>query len=122
MEKTGDIFSNKFKKDMPYVKQRLIRTHPYTKRSAFYAGSHCSHILNWDLKEGRSLIKEINEWIVSSGVIAKHKWSSGEVVIWDNRRVQHRGTGFDESKYRRIMHRTTVAGDKPSFEEEVLIS
>ena len=47
---TGDIFDDKFKKDMPFVKQRLIRIHPYTKRPAFYAGSHCSHIIGWDLE------------------------------------------------------------------------
>lgn len=118
MQNTGDIFDKKFKDDMPFVKQRLVRTHPYTKKNAFYAGSHCSHILDWGLEESRNLIKEINEWIVSAGIIAKHKWSEEEVVIWDNRRVLHRGTGFDEGKYRRIMHRTTVAGDLPSIEEK----
>ena len=114
---TGDIFDDKFKKDMPFVKQRLIRIHPYTKRPAFYAGSHCSHIIGWDLEESRDLIKEINDWILESGKIAKHKWKTGELVLWDNRRVLHRGTGYDESKYRRIMHRTTVAGDMPSYKE-----
>ena len=116
---TGDIFDDKFKKDMPFVKQRLIRIHPYTKRPAFYAGSHCSHIIGWDLEESRNLIKEINDWILESGKIAKHKWKTGELVLWDNRRVLHRGTGYDESKYRRIMHRTTVAGDMPSYKEKL---
>ena len=114
---TGDIFDDKFKQDMPFVKQKLIRFHPFTKRPAFYAGSHCSHIIGWDLKESRDLIKEINDWILESGKIAKHKWKTGELVLWDNRRVLHRGTGYDESKYRRIMHRTTVAGDMPSYKE-----
>ena len=116
---TGDIFDDKFKEDMPFVKQRLIRIHPYTKRPAFYAGSHCSHIIGWDLEESRNLIKEINDWILESGKIAKHKWKTGELVLWDNRRVLHRGTGYDESKYRRIMHRTTVAGDMPSYKEKL---
>ena len=118
MNNTGDIFDDKFKKEMPFVKQRLIRTHPYTKRPAFYAGSHCSHIIGWDLEECRALIKEINEWILESGNMAEHKWNTGELVMWDNRRVLHKGTGFDESKYRRIMHRTTVAGDMPSYKEK----
>ena len=39
--------------------------------------------------------------------------------MWDNRRVLHRGTKFDEKSARRIMHRTTVAGDKPSYKEEI---
>jgi alpha-ketoglutarate-dependent 2,4-dichlorophenoxyacetate dioxygenase len=117
MINTGDIFDDKFKKDMPYVKQRLIRVHPYTKRPAFYCGSHCSHIIGWDIEESRLLIKEINDWVVDCGQIAKHKWKTGELVLWDNRRVLHKGTGYDEKKYRRIMHRTTVAGDMPSYKE-----
>ena len=117
MNNTGDIFDEKFKKDMPFVKQRLIRTHPYTKKLAFYAGSHCSHILGWDLEESRLLIREINDWIVECGHMAKHNWETGELVLWDNRRVLHRGTGYDEENYRRIMHRTTVAGDMPSYKE-----
>ena len=119
MQNTGDIFNTNFKKDLPYVRQRLIRTHPYTKRNSFYAGSHCSHVVGWDLDEGKNLIHEINEWIVNSGEIARHNWSRGEIVIWDNRRVLHRGMGYNESMHRRIMHRTTVAGDKPSYEEKV---
>jgi len=121
MQNTGDIFNEKFKEDLPYVKQRLIRTHPYTKRSAFFAGSHCSHIIGWNIDDGRELINEINDWVINAGEIVIHKWSTGDVVIWDNRRMQHRGIGFDESKYRRVMHRTTVAGDKPSYEEEVIL-
>ena len=39
--------------------------------------------------------------------------------MWDNRRVLHRGTPFDEKSSRRIMHRTTVAGDIPSFKEKI---
>ena len=117
MNNTGDIFDDKFKKDMPFVKQRLIRLHPFTKRPAFYAGSHCSHIIGWDLEECRALIREINDWILDSGNIAEHKWKTGELVLWDNRRVLHKGTGYDESKYRRVMHRTTVAGDMPSYKE-----
>ena len=116
------IFDKNFKAEMPFVKQRLIRTHPFTKRNAFFAGSHCSHIIGWDIEESRELIKNINKWIINAGEIASHKWSNNEIVIWDNRRVQHRGTGFNEAKYRRIMHRTTVAGDIESYKEEVILN
>ena len=34
--------------------------------------------------------------------------------MWDNRCVLHRGRPWDESAYRRVMHRTTVAGDGPT--------
>jgi len=34
--------------------------------------------------------------------------------MWDNRAVLHRGRPWDESRYRRVMHRTTVAGEGPT--------
>ncbi|MCZ6728774.1 MAG: TauD/TfdA family dioxygenase [SAR324 cluster bacterium] len=43
-----------------------------------------------------------------------HKWSGKDLVIWDNRCLLHRGRPWDEAKYRRVMHRTTVAGDAPA--------
>ena len=121
MVNTGDIFDENYKNKMPFVKQRLIRTHPFTKRSAFYVGSHCSHIVGWDIEISRKVIKEINDWIIESSEIIHHSWSNKEIVMWDNRRVLHRGTYFDESSARRIMHRTTVAGEMPSYEESVYI-
>jgi alpha-ketoglutarate-dependent taurine dioxygenase len=40
-------------------------------------------------------------------------WQVGDVVMWDNRCVMHRRDAFDNSA-RRVMHRTTVAGDGPT--------
>ena len=40
-----------------------------------------------------------------------HGWQPGDLVMWDNRCGLHRGRPWDESRYRRVMHRTTVAGD-----------
>jgi hypothetical protein len=37
--------------------------------------------------------------------------------MWDNRCVLHRGRPWDESAYRRVMHRTTVAGQDPVVPE-----
>jgi alpha-ketoglutarate-dependent 2,4-dichlorophenoxyacetate dioxygenase len=35
-------------------------------------------------------------------------------VIWDNRAVLHRATAYDTVRYKRLMQRTTVAGDAPT--------
>ena len=41
----------------------------------------------------------------------RHQWRLGDLVMWDNRAVLHRGRAWDESRYKRIMHRTTIAGE-----------
>ena len=37
--------------------------------------------------------------------------------MWDNRWVLHRGRPCNESRYRPVMHRTTVAGEGPTADE-----
>ena len=44
--------------------------------------------------------------------IYRHRWEAGDLVIWDNRLVLHRGRTYDPTQ-RRVMHRATVAGDGP---------
>ena len=43
-----------------------------------------------------------------------HRWRPGDLVMWDDRCVLHRGRPWNESRYRRVMHRTTVAGEGPT--------
>ena len=42
---------------------------------------------------------------------------AGDAILWDNRCTQHSATGFDESRYARLMHRTTLEGDAPVMAE-----
>jgi hypothetical protein len=34
--------------------------------------------------------------------------------MWDNRCILHRGRPWNENRYRRVMHRTTIAGLGPT--------
>ena len=42
-----------------------------------------------------------------------HRWSVGDVLVWDNRSSMHRVCEYDDSATRRLMHRTTIKGDRP---------
>ncbi|MGH2398040.1 MAG: TauD/TfdA dioxygenase family protein, partial [bacterium] len=46
--------------------------------------------------------------------VYRHTWRAGDLVMWDNRAVLHRGRPWDARRYRRVMHRTTVAGEGPT--------
>ena len=49
--------------------------------------------------------------------IYRHVWEPGQLVIWDNRCLLHRGTGYDADKYRRLMRQTRVRGLGPTLTE-----
>ncbi len=114
---TGDIFDDEQKGKMKPSRQRLVRRHPATGRLNFYVGSHASHIEGWPEKKGRAVIDDINAWCVRPERVVTHEWVADDIVIWDNRRVLHRGRPWPEGDEVRLMHRTTVAGDHSSLDE-----
>ena len=110
----GDIFTDEQKNAVPAVRQVLVREHSATGRKVLYVGSHCSYVIGWPTEKGRALIKELNDWVVQDKYVFRHTWRQHDLVIWDNRIVLHRGQTWAEEEHRRVMHRTTVAGDGPT--------
>lgn len=111
------LLSDKDRKELPAVRQKLVRTNPVNGRKALYAGAHASHIEGWDLETGRALLRRLTDLVTRPEHCYTHTWRDGDLVMWDNRAVLHRGKPWDESKYPRVMHRTTVAGVGPSVED-----
>ena len=99
---------------VPPVPQALVRVNPSTGRKAFYVGSHACEIVGMPTDEARALLRELLVIATQPDLVYTHRWRPGDLVMWDNRAVLHRGRPWDESRYRRVMHRTTVAGDGPT--------
>ena len=99
---------------LPPVPQALVRVNPVHGRKNYFVASHASHIRDMPLDEGRSLIKELLALATRPERVYRHVWRVGDLVMWDNRCMLHRGRPWDGSKHRRVMHRTTVAGDGPT--------
>lgn len=99
---------------VPPVRQALVRANPVNGRKAFYVGSHACEIEGLPTAEARALLRELREAATRSDLVYTHRWRVGDLVMWDNRCMLHRGRPWDESRYRRIMHRTTVAGLGPT--------
>jgi len=92
------------------VRQRLVRTHPVTKRKSLYLSSHAGAILGMPMAEARILLRDLNEHATQPRFVYAHSWRPGDVVMWDNRQVMHRVRRYDDTQPR-DMRRTTVAGD-----------
>ncbi len=100
---------------LPPVRHPLIRVHEETGRKTIYAGAHTREIegMGWD--EGRELIDGLIAHATQACFAYRHQWKVGDLVLWDNRAALHRGIGFDETRHKRRMLRTTVAGTGPTI-------
>jgi alpha-ketoglutarate-dependent 2,4-dichlorophenoxyacetate dioxygenase len=112
LENSGDVFSEEVKTKWPPVQQHLVRTHPATGKRVVLVGSHAFSILGWPRERARALISNLIGWCTQPRFVYRHVWRPRDLVMWDNRAVMHRGRPWDR-KHRRVMHRTTVAGDGP---------
>ena len=91
----------------PTVAWPIVRTHPGSQRKTLFIGAHATHIVGWPVPEGRLLLAELLEHATQRRFVYRHTWRPGDLVIWDNRAVLHRGRRYDLSR-RRELRRSTV--------------
>ena len=102
------------KDEVPPVPQTLVRTNTVNGRKSLYVSAHASHIVGWPVEQGRALLQELTEFTTQQKFVYRHVWRAGDLVVWDNRCLLHRATPYDTVRYKRLMQRTTVAGDAPT--------
>ena len=108
-----DPLSKKQKNNAPPVIHPVVRTHPSTKRKSLFLGDHAEYIEGMDYSKGRNFIEQLNKLATKTQFIYKHKYKEGDVLVWDNRRLLHKGTKYDTAKEKRVMRRTTIIGEVP---------
>jgi alpha-ketoglutarate-dependent 2,4-dichlorophenoxyacetate dioxygenase len=99
------------------VRQRLVRQNPVTGEKNVYVGSHVRAIEGLPDDEAKPLVERLIAEVTRPESVYRHRWRAGDLMIWDNRCVLHRGVGYDEAKYRRRMHQTRVRCPDPSLAE-----
>ena len=98
----------------PAVRQAVVlEENPYGP--ALYVGAHARSIDGMGEAESRALIESLMAHATEDRFIYSHRWSPGDLLIWDNRAVLHRATPFASTTERRHMVRTTVAGQGPTI-------
>jgi taurine dioxygenase len=90
----------------------LVRTHPETGRKGLYLSSHTVRFAGMTEKESAPLLNFLKDHATQPGLTCRFRWDVGSLAIWDNRCTQHIALN-DYQGQRRVMHRITVAGDKP---------
>jgi len=114
-------FNDEIFKQLPPVPQALVRHHRYSGRTSLYLASHASHIIGWPVEKGRGLIEELIAFATQPQFVHQHRWTVGDLVMWDNRCKMHRGRPYDDTQ-RRVLHRTTVSDYANTLEQEGLVA
>jgi len=112
-----DAVSPSLAASLPPMPQKLVRTNPANGLKNYYLGAHAKTIEGWNEGEARILLDDLQDFATKLKHTYSHAWQPGEVVIWDNRCLLHRGAGYDANKYRRYMRQARVRGDCPALEE-----
>lgn len=95
------------------IEHPVVRVHPETgRRSLFVNPGFTSHISGVSDAESRHLLDLFYAHITKPEHIVRHRWSAGDVAMWDNRATLHYANR-DYGDFRRIMHRITLRGDEP---------
>jgi alpha-ketoglutarate-dependent 2,4-dichlorophenoxyacetate dioxygenase len=108
------LFNPDQERDLPPVRQALVRVNPENGRKSIFIGSHAWYIEGMDYAESRRLLDELLTHATRPERIYQHRWRQWDLVMWDNRCVLHRGRPWDAARHRRVMRRTTLAGAGPT--------
>jgi len=91
----------------------VVRTHPETGRKALYVNvSHTDRFAVMTQEESAPLLGFLFQHQVRPEFTCRFAWRPGSMAFWDNRCAQHNPVN-DYHGFRRVMHRITLAGERP---------
>lgn len=96
------------------VDHPIVRRHPDSGKPCLYLGSGRAYqsIPGMKQEETKELLDELWLHATDRADVWYQEWRPGDMLLWDNRCLMHRRDAFDPNSIR-LMHRTTVDGERP---------
>ena len=60
-------------------------------------------------EESKELLEQLTAHATRREFVYTHRWRQHDLVMWDNRCTMHRGTEFDDLRWKRDVQRATVS-------------
>ncbi len=76
----------------PETRWNALWRNPVNGRDALYIASHARGVDGMDDAEARALLEELMAFCTQPQFVYSHQWAVGDVLMWDQRAVLHRGT------------------------------
>lgn len=101
---------------IPEIHQPLVRTHPETGRPALYLSPRFTLSIDGASPDASAaILDELFALMDDQSFCYRHQWREGDLMIWDNRCLNHRVHAYAANDVRR-RHRVTIAGDRPYYQ------
>lgn len=90
----------------------VVRSHPVTGRpSLFVNRQFTTRIPQLSSGESAAMLQYLYAFSEQAQFSCRHRWSEGDIGIWDNRATQHYVVNDYDGE--RVIHRVTILGDHP---------
>ena len=91
----------------------VVRVHPVTGHKALFVNPvYTQRFEGMTVDESRPLLQYLFDHATRAEFTCRVRWAPGTLAIWDNRCLLHLAIN-DYDGSRRLLHRTTVAGERP---------
>ena len=92
----------------------VVRVHPVTGRKALFVNPvYTQRFEGMTVAESKPLLGYLHEHSIRAEFTCRLKWRPGTLAMWDNRCLMHLAVN-DYDGHRRLLYRTTTAGEAPA--------
>lgn len=105
------MISERERATLPPVRWRIRWRNPANGRDSLYIASHTYAIDGMPRDEAQDLLAELIDHTTAPGHTWLHRWQPGDVILWDNRCILHRGRPWPDGEPRHIVRTTITATD-----------
>src|SRR4051812_38654295 len=98
----------------------VVRRHAVTGRKALFVNPvYTQRFEGMTAEESRPLLQFLFDHATRAELTCRLRWEPGTLAVWDNRCLMHLAIN-DYDGSRRLLHRTTVAGERPAGCTEIV--